>query len=150
LFVPAPQPQSRLSFEQVMKYVGFLRSPEFRDEAINELTKKLEVLHEENLRLYTVLSEMSRRMGNIYEKAVADVALVAPAEVVDKIRRQVALEFMGKQRLFIALLIVLPILAFAVGFLMAGGSIGVEVPASNTVVGPSNVSTITTAPRVVP
>lgn len=153
LFVPAPQPHSRLSFEQVMKYVGYLKSPEFRDEAINELTKKLEVLHEENLRLYTVLSEMSRRMGNIYEKAVADVALVAPAEVIEKIKKQVMLEFIGRQRLFIALMIVLPILAFAIGFLLAGGSISIEVPVSNTVVGPSSVSAITTTrtiPRVIP
>jgi len=126
LYVPGPHPQSRLGFIEVMKYVGYMQSPRYRDEVIEELNKKVEVIEDENLRLREVIYELSQRMGELYEKAVADVSLTAPSEVIERIRANVLREVQAKIKFYwIIILVGLP-LAFALGYVLAGGGVAIS------------------------
>jgi len=126
LYVPGPHPQSRLGFIEIMKYAGYVQSPRYRDEAIEELNKKVEVLYDENLRLHGVIYELSQRMGQLYEKAVADVALTAPSEVIEKIRANVLREVQAKIKFYWIIILVGIPLAFAMGYLLAGGGVAIS------------------------
>ena len=127
-FVPGPEGQSKMTLEQVMKYVGLSFSKGFNDEALKEMAEDLERLSEENKRLWIALARAEESASKIYETALADVLLTAPKDLVERIREQLIKEMGIKQRLYLVLLIILPALAFALGFLLAGGGIAIAPP----------------------
>jgi len=127
-FVPGPEGQSKMTFEQVMRYVGMSFEPKFNEESLKEMTQNLERLSEENKRLWVALARAEESASKIYETALADVLLTAPKELVVRIREQLMREMSVRQRLYLVLLIILPALAFALGFLLAGGGIAITGP----------------------
>jgi len=111
-----------------MRFVGFAFDAKFNKRALEEMTRDLERLHEENERLWAALARAEESASRIYEAALADVLLTAPRELAERIREQLAREMFARQRLYIVLLILLPALAFAFGFLLAGGGVALGPP----------------------
>jgi len=141
LYVPGPQPQSSLTFSQVMRFVGRLYDPKIKDRAMEELMKEVDTLREIIKRLYGVIIRVERQSDRIYD-AVHSIATVLAYDVVREIEERSEKEIARAKKFYIILMIVLFFLGLAIGY-VAGGSISISTSPPQTT---TTTTTITTLP----
>jgi len=140
LYVPGPQPQSSLTFSQVMRFVGRLYDPKIKDKAMEELMKEVDTLREVVKRLYGVIIRIERQSDRIYDASYRLARLMAH-DVLQEIEERAEKVIARTKRFYIILMIALFFVGLAIGYI-AGGSVGISISPPQ----PTNTTTIVKMP----
>ena len=125
LYVPGPQPQSRLTFSQVSRFTGRLFDPRIKDKVLKELLKETEVAREIIKRLYGVIVRIERQSDRIYDSTYRLASLLG-ADIIEEFKERLEKEYRRKSRFWMLIALIALVLGLAIGY-VAGSTVGVEV-----------------------
>jgi len=131
LYVPAPQPQSSLTFSQVMRFVGRLYDPKIKDKGMEELMKEVDTLREVVKRLYGVIIRIERQSDRIYDASYRLARLMAHdvlAEIEERAEKMIA----RTRRFYLLMAIAAFVVGILIGYIIGGSVTITPTPPTNT------------------
>jgi len=132
LYVPGPQPQSSLTFSQVMRFVGRLYDPKVKDKAMEELMKEVDTLREVVKRLYGVIIRIERQSDRIYDASYRLARLMAH-DVLQEIEERAEKEISRAKKFYIILAGVGALVGFFIGYIIGQNvTISITPPQTTT------------------
>ena len=128
IFIPAPYPHSNLTISQVLYLIdkAYQYYTLESHEVAEKLQRTLTVLKRYAMHLQHENKKLLEDMRDIDNRAQSRLAMTLPDEFIEEYERKI--EKIKKQ--YLAMLVILAILAFAFGYLISGGGVYVQ-PAGN-------------------